>query len=99
MAFLPNPFLKRVHCLPADCLLADGLGFHRRLFLSCLLLRQLLLGTFALHSQLLLSRFLPRRHLIVGSSLRLRLPLLSFLSSSHRRSLPPAMRATNPAGV
>jgi hypothetical protein len=79
----------RGRCLHADCLLADGLRFHRRLFLSCFL-RRLFLGTFSLHSQLLFSRLLHRRHLVTASSLRLRLLLLSFLFSSHRRSLPPA---------
>ena len=37
-------FLERAHRFCTDRLLADGLRFYRRLAMSCLLLRQLLLG-------------------------------------------------------
>src|SRR5882762_2757844 len=89
LAFPPDLFIKCARRFPAGCLLADGLRFHLRLFRSCLLLRQLLLGTCPLLSKLLLNRLLHRRHLLAGSSLRLRLLLHGFIFGSHTRSLPP----------
>src|SRR5271157_1409917 len=89
LAFPPNLFLNCVRRFPAGCLFAADLRFHLRLFRSCLLLRQLLLGSYPLLSQLLLNRLLHRSHLLARSSLRLRLLLLRFLFGSHTRSLPP----------
>src|SRR5271156_832359 len=89
LAFPPNLFLKCARRFPAGCLLAAGVRSHLLLFRSCLLLRQLLLGSYPLLSKLLLNRLLYRRHLLARSSLRLRLLLLGFLFASHTRSLPP----------
>src|SRR5260370_381352 len=97
LAFFPNLFLNYTHHL-GDCLLADRLLFYRHPFQSCFLLRQLRSGSFPIHCRLLLSRFLHSHPLIANSSLGFRLPLLSFLFSNHRRSLPPTHVPTNRAG-
>src|SRR5882762_1676056 len=88
LALPPNLFLKCTRRFPAGCVLADGLRFHLRLFRSCLLLRQLVLGSCPLLSKLLLNRLLQRRYLPVRSSLRLRVLPLRFTLGSHTRSLP-----------
>src|SRR5437867_3091484 len=85
---VPHAFELPSHQRPQR-LLGNGLRFHRRLSLSCLL-RQLLLGSYPLHSHFLFSRLPHWRHLVTGSYLRLHLLLLSFLFSSHRSSLPSA---------
>src|SRR3981081_918163 len=48
LAFPPNLFLKFTRRVPASCLLAADLRFHLRFFRSCLLLRQLPLGSYPL---------------------------------------------------
>src|SRR5437879_5932438 len=60
LVFPLNLFLKCARRFPAGCLLAAGLRFHLRLFRSCLLLCQLLLGSYPLLSQLVLNRHLHR---------------------------------------
>src|ERR1035437_3184927 len=92
LAFFRNLFLERAHRLRADCLVADGLRFYRRLFRGWLLPRR-----FLLRDTPLLIQLLRRPDLLAGSSLRLRLLLLGFLFGSHTRSLPPAqVRGTKP---
>src|SRR5713226_9805900 len=88
LAFPPNLFLKDPR-FSARWLFAADLRFHPRFFRSCLLLRQLLLGSYPLLCQLLLNRLLHRGHFLASSSLRLCLLLLGFLFGSHARNLSP----------
>src|SRR5882762_849829 len=85
----------RSQSLQGECHRIHALALPPNLFLkctrrfrSCLLLRQLVLGSCPLLSKLLLNRVLQRRYLPVRSSLRLRVLPLRFTLGSHTRSLP-----------